>query len=493
MERPKGRVEKYSGKAKKNEDWFEHTRAMTSVGARAAFHVNGASGMASNSSDFGGSGGHPRRQSVRETADRFSENLSNGVCSACNGYYGSAHGQPVCATCHAFLYANDLDAEVNLQLASVEQQGHDSDSDRDSGNDEPKDYFYARGASGGGGPPPAPNANPVPNRQPQVPLDSPDPLPAAAAYNLVPDYRVLAKNLFLDSGEDKKIVQHHLQPIKVESLSQRLAQLTLPRVEGDSLLPENLVDALPPEVLMVIFSFLDDISLYAVGNVCRRWQQLLVSQTTPEQWLVYTRRRWPLFRPMMFVNDWFSTYSTLVESSFCLTCIYQMAEVIPADRDPLPLREKRLGHDLRGLVGDPPEGIKAQPLDSSYYHWQASITGPAGSPYEGGVFFLYLKVPFTYPFDPPEVRFLTRIFHPNVSRHGDIGIDSIQQHNWVSGLTIPKVLISIQSLLTDPYTDVCMEPDIGRLYNRRRKMFDAVARQWTWKFAMWDALPAKRK
>ena len=69
------------------------------------------------------------------------------------------------------------------------------------------------------------------------------------------------------------------------------------------------------------------------------------------------------------------------------------------------------------------------------------ISGPVGSPYEGGIFFLYLKVPFSYPFNPPEVRFLTRIFHPNVSRHGDIGIDSIQQHNWVSGLTIPKVRI----------------------------------------------------
>ena len=45
--------------------------------------------------------------------------------------------------------------------------------------------------------------------------------------------------------------RHHLQPIRVESLSQRLAKLSLPRVEGDNSPPENIVDILPPEVLMV--------------------------------------------------------------------------------------------------------------------------------------------------------------------------------------------------------------------------------------------------
>lgn len=54
---------------------------------------------------------------------------------------------------------------------------------------------------------------------------------------------------------------------------------------------------------------------------------------------------------------------------------------------------------------------------------------------------------------PPVVRFLTKILHPNVSRHGDVGIDSIH-HNWSLALTISKVLISVQSLLTDPYTKV---------------------------------------
>merc|ERR1712165_511433 len=72
----------------------------------------------------------------------------SGVCSACNGYYGQAHGQPVCLTCHAFLYASGLDAgNVNLQLMSEERED-ENDSDRDSGNEEPNEIFYAAAAAG---------------------------------------------------------------------------------------------------------------------------------------------------------------------------------------------------------------------------------------------------------------------------------------------------------------------------------------------------------
>lgn len=60
---------------------------------------------------------------------------------------------------------------------------------------------------------------------------------------------------------------------------------------------------------------------------------------------------------------------------------------------------------------------------------------------------------FSYPMLPPTVRFLTKIVHPNVSRHGDVGVDIIQ-HNWSLALTISKLLLSVQSLLTDPFTEV---------------------------------------
>ena len=48
----------------------------------------------------------------------------------------------------------------------------------------------------------------------------------------------------------------------------------------------GLVADLPPEVLEVIFSQLDDVSLYAVGNTCKRWQRVLRGMKAPEQWQV---------------------------------------------------------------------------------------------------------------------------------------------------------------------------------------------------------------
>ncbi|KAH3778509.1 hypothetical protein DPMN_179973 [Dreissena polymorpha] len=70
---------------------------------------------------------------------------------------------------------------------------------------------------------------------------------------------------------------------------------------------------------------------------------------------------------------------------------------------------------------------------------------------------------------PPRVQFITKIFnfHTNINRHGDVGLDSIH-YNWSLALTISKVLISLQSLLTNPYCNVRMEPAIGRLYRNNK-------------------------
>lgn len=51
--------------------------------------------------------------------------------------------------------------------------------------------------------------------------------------------------------------------------------------------------------------------------------------------------------------------------------------------------------------------------------------------YVGGLFRLELFLPGEYPMGPPKVRFLTKIYHPNIDRLGRICLDILKvKLNW---------------------------------------------------------------
>ena len=144
---------------------------------------------------------------------------------------------------------------------------------------------------------------------------------------------------------------------------------------------------------------------------------------------------------------------------------------------------QRINKELDDLSNDPLMNCSAGPVSDDLFYWQATIMGPEDSPYAGGVFFLDIKFPTDYPFKPPKIKFTTKIYHCNINHNGGICLD-ILKDQWSPALTIPKVLLSICSLLTDCNPDDPLVPDIATLYRKSRNEHDNNARAHTSKYAM---------
>merc|ERR1712019_300588 len=122
-------------------------------------------------------------------------------------------------------------------------------------------------------------------------------------------------------------------------------------------------------------------------------------------------------------------------------------------------------------------------MGENYRHFFIKMIGPTTSPYEGGVFKLELFLPEDYPMSAPKVRFITKIYHPNIDKLGRICLD-ILKDKWSPALQIRTVLLSIQALLSAPNPDDPLANDVAELWKMNEVEALKNAREWTRKFAM---------
>ncbi|KAJ7975082.1 Ubiquitin-conjugating enzyme, E2 [Quillaja saponaria] len=139
---------------------------------------------------------------------------------------------------------------------------------------------------------------------------------------------------------------------------------------------------------------------------------------------------------------------------------------------------QRLQKELMSLMmsgGD--LGVSAFPEGESIFTWIGTIEGGKGTLYEGLSYKLSLRFPLDYPFKPPQVKFETTCFHPNVDQFGNICLD-ILQDKWSSAYDCRTILLSIQSLLGEPNPDSPLNSCAAALWNNKEDYRKMVYKQY---------------
>lgn len=139
---------------------------------------------------------------------------------------------------------------------------------------------------------------------------------------------------------------------------------------------------------------------------------------------------------------------------------------------------KRLTREYETL-----DKVDVEIIDNNIFHWNIAINGPSGSPYFGGTFLLDFNFPNDYPFSPPKVHFMTKIYHPNIDDKGNICI-SILKDNWLASITVQMLADFIKELMLCPNPNDPLMPEIAKLYIENHAKYMENAREITKRYAL---------
>ena len=127
---------------------------------------------------------------------------------------------------------------------------------------------------------------------------------------------------------------------------------------------------------------------------------------------------------------------------------------------------------------------RLEPDENNIFRWKATVQGPEDTGYEGGSFHLAIQVPEQYPLVPPAIRFVTKVFHPNVHfKTGEICLD-ILKAQWSPAWTLHSLCQAVLALLSSPEADSPLNCDAGNLLRfGDLRGYNSLARMYTVEYA----------
>lgn len=149
-----------------------------------------------------------------------------------------------------------------------------------------------------------------------------------------------------------------------------------------------------------------------------------------------------------------------------------------------PGAQKRLAKEYKALSEDPIPFIYARPEEANILGWHYIITGPTGTPYEGGQYHGMIIFPREYPFRPPSIKMITPNgrFSPNARLC--LTISDYHPESWNPAWSVGTILNGLLSFMTGNditsgsiSTTEAMKKKLAqesRVWNTKNKLFMKV-------------------
>ncbi|KAI5150661.1 ubiquitin-conjugating enzyme E2 D [Enteropsectra breve] len=130
----------------------------------------------------------------------------------------------------------------------------------------------------------------------------------------------------------------------------------------------------------------------------------------------------------------------------------------------------RLQNELKNLEKNRKFGFFARPVSKDMHSWICQLT------HNGYFFLVSMSFPKTYPMAPPEVKFLHRVYHPNVYADNHICLDLIS-YKWNPTTTISDILQGLANLMEDPNPLSPANINAARDYKSNRDKYDEAVKK----------------
>ena len=128
---------------------------------------------------------------------------------------------------------------------------------------------------------------------------------------------------------------------------------------------------------------------------------------------------------------------------------------------------------------------------NDYRCWKVSLLGPKDTSYNGGLFYLNIEFPELYPLKPPEVYFITPIYHANINSKaprasGDFPLGQVSLSTlsyWNPKYIMREVIINTFALLYNPNPLNPYDVDISEELEDNRAVYEEKIKHFTKKYA----------